>query len=179
MLFRSAPLTGQLWWNNSTNILSVYNGSTWGRVGGATSSSSAPSSPVAGDLWYDSTNAQLNVYSGTGWILVGPAYTPGTGKTGAIVETISDGTTSHVAIKFYVNDTIIAIMSKDATYSPSPSITGFASISPGMQMSTASASYLFRGTSTDSQLLDGIDSLGFLQRNTNQTTTGKIGRSHV
>jgi hypothetical protein len=34
---------------------------------------------------------------------------------------------------------------------------------------------LFQGTATDSQLLDGIDSTGFLLRNTNQTTTGTFG----
>jgi hypothetical protein len=34
---------------------------------------------------------------------------------------------------------------------------------------------LFQGTATDSQLLDGIDSTGFLLRNTNQTTTGTLG----
>jgi hypothetical protein len=41
-------------------------------------------------------------------------------------------------------------------------------------MSTSSATWLFQGTATDSQLLDGIDSLGFIQRNTNQTTTGTL-----
>lgn len=169
-----APLTGQIWWNNSSNILNVYNGSAWKRIGGATSSSSAPTGNEAGDLWYDSTNAQLKVYSGTAWILVGPAYTAGTGTTGAIVDTISDGTTSHVAIKFYVNDTIVAIMSKDSTYSPSPAITGFSSISPGMQMSSASATYLFRGTATDAQTLDSLDSTQFLRSDEADSTSGTL-----
>ena len=171
----SAPLTGQLWWNSTSNILNVYTGSTWSRVGGAASSSSAPSSPVAGDLWYDSTNAQLKVYSGTAWILVGPAYTAGTGTTGAIVDTVVDNTAvSHVVIKFYVNDTIIAIMSKDSTFTPQTPITGFATISPGMQLSTASASYLFRGTATDSQTLDSLDSTDFMRATANTSTSGTL-----
>ena len=116
-----APLTGQIWWNNSSNILNVYTGSTWKRIGGATSSASAPSGATSesGDLWYDSTNAQLKVYTGTAWLLVGPAFTAGTGTTGAIVDTIVDNTSvSHVVIKFYVEDSVVAIMSKDASFTP-------------------------------------------------------------
>ena len=176
----SAPLTGQIWWDSSNNILNVYTGSTWKRIGGATASATAPSGATseAGDLWYDSTNAQLKVYTGSAWILVGPAFTAGTGTTGAIVDTIVDNTSvSHVVIKFYVEDSVVAIMSKDATFTPQSSITGFTTVRPGMTMATTVGGQtpLFQGTATDSQLLDGIDSTGFIQRNVNQTTTGTLG----
>jgi hypothetical protein len=174
-----APLTGQIWWNSSSNILNVYNGSAWKRIGGATASASAPASNEQGDLWYDSTNAQLKVYTGTAWLLVGPAFTAGTGTTGAIVDTIVDNTAvSHVVIKFYVEDSVIAIMSKDAAFTPQSAIPGWGSgqqVKPGMTMSTASASYLFQGTATDAQTLDGIDSTGFLSATSNDTTTGTLG----
>lgn len=175
-----APLTGQIWWDSSNDILNVYNGSAWKRIGGATSSNTAPSGAisVSGDLWYDSTNAQLKVYTGAAWLLVGPAFTAGTGTTGAIVDTIVDNTAvSHVVIKFFVEDSVVAIMSKDAAFTPQSAISGFTTVRPGMTMATGVGGQtpLFQGTATDSQLLDGIDSTGFLSSTSNDTTTGTLG----
>ena len=175
-----APLTGQIWWDSGNGILNVYNGSTWKRIGGATASATAPSGATSetGDLWYDTTNAQLKVYTGTAWLLVGPAFTAGTGTTGAIVDTIVDNTAvSHVVIKFFVEDSVVAIMSKDATVTPQSSITGFTTVRPGMTMATSVGGQtpLFQGTATDSQLLDGIDSTGFLSSTSNDTTSGTLG----
>jgi hypothetical protein len=80
-------------------------------------------------------------------------------------------------IKFFVEDSIVAIMSKDATFTPQSSISGFTTVRPGMTMATSVGGQtpLFQGTATDSQLLDGIDSTGFIQRNVNQTTSGTLG----
>jgi hypothetical protein len=171
-----APLTGQIWWDSGNGILNVYNGSAWKRIGGATASATAPSGATSeqGDLWYDSTNAQLKVYTGTAWLLVGPAFTAGTGTTGAIVDTIVDNATvGHVVIKFYVEDSVVAIMSKDAVFTPQSSITGFTTVRPGMTMATVVGSQvpLFQGTATDAQLLDGIDSTGFIRTATANAQT--------
>jgi hypothetical protein len=173
-----APLTGQIWWDSGNSLLNVYNGSAWKRIGGATSSATAPTGNQQGDLWYDSTNAQLKVYTGSAWLLVGPAFTAGTGTTGAIVDTIVDNTAvSHVVIKFYVEDNVVAIMSQDATFTPQSSIAGFTTVRPGMTMATTVGGQtpLFQGTATDSQLLDGIDSTGFLSATSNDSTTGTLG----
>jgi hypothetical protein len=174
-----APLEGQLWWDSGANVMKAWNGSTWKTISSATASSTAPTSNVTGDLWYDTVNAQLKVWTGTTFLLVGPAFTAGTGTTGAIVDTIIDNTsTSHVVIKFYVEDAVIAIMSKDAAFTPQAAIPGWGSgqqVRPGMTMSSGSASYLFQGTALDAQLLDGIDSTGFLSATTNDTTSGTLG----
>jgi hypothetical protein len=171
-----APLTGQLWWDSANSLMKVYNGTQWKTISSATSSSTAPTGNVQGDLWYDTTNQQLKVYTGTTFLLVGPAFTSGTGTSGAIVDTVVDnGSSSHVVIKFYISNTIVAIMSKDATFTPAPAITGFSTIKPGMQLSTASATYLFQGTSTNAQTLDGIASTSFMQANVNVTTSGTFG----
>jgi hypothetical protein len=174
-----APLEGQLWWDSGNSLLKVYNGSVFKTISAATSSSTAPTSNVTGDLWYDTVNAQLKVWTGSAFLLVGPAFTAGTGTTGAIVDTITDNTaTSHVVIKFYVEDDVIAIMSKDAAFTPQSAIPGWGSgqqVLPGMTMSTASASYLFQGTASDAQLLDGIDSTGFLSSTGPDTTSGTLG----
>jgi hypothetical protein len=175
-----APLEGQLWWDSGNSLLKVYNGSVFKTISAATSSATAPTSNVTGDLWYDTVNAQLKVWTGTAFLLVGPAFTAGTGTTGAIVDTILDNTsTSHVVIKFFVEDDVIAIMSKDAAFTPQSAIPGWGSgpqqVRPGMTMSTGSASYLFQGTAADAQLLDGIDSTGFLSSTANDTTSGTLG----
>jgi hypothetical protein len=171
-----APLTGQLWWDKSTNTMKVYNGTTFKTISAATASASTPTSNVTGDLWFDTTNQQLKVYNGTAFILVGPASTSGQGTSGAIVATITDNVAvDHVVVQLWVNNTIVGIVSKDATFTPQIAITGFATIGPGLQLSSTVSNALFRGTSTNSQLLGGVASSGFLQRNTNETTTGTFG----
>jgi hypothetical protein len=73
-------------------------------------------------------------------------------------------------------------MSKDAAFTPQSAIPGWGSgqqVRPGMTMSTGSASYLFQGTATDAQLLDGIDSTGFLSSTSNDTTSGTLGATFV
>ena len=172
-----APLTGQLWWDKTNGVMKAYNGTVFKTIGSATSSPTAPTSNVQGDLWYDSTNAQLKVYTGTQFILVGPASTSGQGTSGAIVETVrqNDGVTDHVVVKVYVEDDVVAIFSKDATFTPQTAIAGFTTIGPGCQISSTIAGALFRGTATDSQTLDGIDSTGFLSATSNDTTSGTLG----
>jgi len=172
----SAPLTGQLWFDKSGGLLKVYNGSTFKNLGSATASGSAPASVVTGDLWFDTTNSQLKVYDGASWILVGPAFTAGTGTSGAIVDTIEDtGGTDHVVVKMFVEDSIVTIVSKDATFTPSVAISGFATIGPGVNMSSTVANAIFNGKAANAELLDGVDSTGFLSATGNDTTSGTLG----
>jgi hypothetical protein len=171
-----APLIGQLWWDKSTNTMKVYNGTTFKTISAATASPSTPTSNVIGDLWFDTTNQQLKVFNGTSFILVGPASTSGQGTSGAIVTTITDNVSvDHVVVQLFVNNVIVGIISKDATFTPQVAITGFSTIGPGIQLSSTVANALFRGTATNAQTLDNIASTGFLQRNVNQTTTGTLG----
>ncbi len=173
-----APLTGQLWWDETNALLKVYNGSIFKVISSTTSSASAPSNPITGDLWYDSTNAQLKIYTGSAFLLVGPAFTAGQGTSGAIVETVTDnGSVSHIVIKLYVSDSLVGIVSKDASFTPQTALTGFTTVRPGITLSTLVGSQvpLFQGTSTDSQLLDSLDSTAFLRSDENDSTTGTLG----
>jgi hypothetical protein len=171
-----APLIGQLWWDKSTNTMKVYNGTTFKTISAATASPSTPTSNVIGDLWFDTTNQQLKVFNGTSFILVGPASTSGQGTSGAIVTTITDNVSvDHVVVQLFVNNVIVGMISKDATFTPQVAITGFPTIGPGLQLSSTVANALFRGTATNAQTLDSIASTGFLQRNVPQTTTGTLG----
>ena len=161
------PLTGQLWWDKTANVLKVYNGTTFKSVSGARSSATTPTSNVTGDLWWDTTNSQLKVYNGSDFTTIGPAFTAGEGTSGAIVTTITDSSpgADHVVIQMYVNNTIVGIWSKDATFTPAVAISGFATIGPGLNLSTTVSNAVLKGTATDSQLLDGLDSTAFMRTN--------------
>ena len=172
-----APLTGQLWWDKTNNVMKVYNGTTFKVISAATASSSAPTSNVAGDLWFDTTNQQLKVYNGSAFILVGPASTSGQGTSGAIVTTVQDTSlVDHVIVQLYVNNVIVAIVSKDATFTPGGAgVTGFATIGPGIQLSSSVSGAVFGGTATDADALDGLASTQFLRSDANDTTSGTLG----
>lgn len=172
----SAPLSGQLWYDKSNNLLKVYNGSVFKNLGSATSSASEPSSNVAGDLWFDSTNQQLKVYTGSAFILVGPSFTAGTGTSGAVVATVTDNTAvDHVVVQLFVEDSIVATVSKDSTFTPSASVSGFSTIGPGIQLSSAVSNAVFKGDATNAQTLDSLDSTDFLSAVANDTTSGTLG----
>lgn len=171
----SNPISGQLWWDTTNSILKAYTGSAFKVIGGSTSSASQPTGAAAGDLWFDSANQQLYVYNGSSWVLVGPSFTSVTGESGAIVDTITDNLGSnHVVVKLFVNDTIVATVSKDSTFTPQTSISGFATIAPGIQLSSAVSGATFKGEASNAQTLDSLDSTQFLRSDTNDTTTGVV-----
>ena len=133
------PLKGQLWWDETNNILRVWSGSTWKISTGATSSSvtNPPSdlSGLGGDLWFDSTNNQLKVYTGSQWITVGPVASTAVGNTGAIPTIMPDtGFGSHIVIQFLFNGVVYAILSKDTF---SSSLTGFPTVRSGLTFSNS------------------------------------------
>lgn len=171
-----APLTGQLWWDSGNNLLKVYNGTTFKTISSTTAQSSAPSSNVIGDLWFNTSTQQLNIWSGTAWIIVGPAFTSGQGTSGAIVNTISDGTNSHVVVELYVQNNVVGIVSQDAAFTPSPGISGFTTVRPGITLSTLVGTQvpLFQGTATNSQQLNSLTSSQFMRTDANTSTSGSI-----
>ena len=174
-----APLVGQLFYNKTSNVLQVFKGGSagWKNISGATAQAfPGPTNNVTGDIWWDTSNQQLKVWNGASFTLVGPASSAGQGTSGAIVDTITDNVAvDHVVIKMFVNDVVVAIISKDATFTPQVAISGFATIGPGIQLSTTVNNSIFRGTASNSSLLDGVPRTGFLRADTNSTTTGTLG----
>ena len=135
-----APLTGQLWWNNTPNAgtLSVYMGSAWKTLSVLAVSSSTPSTSTygrIGDMWYDTTNQQVNIWTGTSWLLVGPQFNTGTGVTGAFANVITDtGSQTHRVIELVVNSTVVGIVSEDTSWIPQVTIPGFGNVNSGLQL---------------------------------------------
>lgn len=171
----SSPVAGQMWWDKTNNLLKVYTGSAFKTVSSSTASSSTPSSSVTGDLWWDTTNGQLKVYNGSSFTTIGPSFTSGTGTSGAIVATITDNAaTDHVVVQLFTNNTIVAIVSKDATFTPQSALSGFATIKPGIQLSSAVSNNKFQGTATDSDSLGGIAAANYLRSNASDSTSGVL-----
>jgi hypothetical protein len=130
------PLVGQLWWKKDTRLLKVYDQfGNWKTISGAQSQSDAPTNAIAGDLWFDTVNQQLKTYSGASWIVIGPSFTATTGTSGAIADTvIASDLLPHVVVKFFVQNQLIAILSKDDTFTPGTTIPGFSTIRPGFNL---------------------------------------------
>ena len=173
-----APLTGQLWFNTTTGVLQVYNGVAFKSLGGSQASATAPTNNSVGDLWYDTTLSQLFVWTGTTWLLIGPTYTSATGITGAIPTVVTDTlSASHIIIELYVNNAIVGIVSDDAgPWTPSPAISGFATINPGIQLASTvnGQTPLFQGTATNATSLNGVTASSFMRTNANTSTTGTL-----
>ena len=174
-----APLVGQLFYNTTLNTMQVFKGGSAGfkNLGGATAQAvPGPTNNTIGDIWWDTTNQQLKVWNGTSFTLIGPASSAGQGTSGAIVATITDNVSvDHVVIKMFVNDVVVAVISKDATFTPQVALSGFGTIGPGMQMSSTVSNAIFRGTASNATLLDGISSTAFLRSDANDTTSGTLG----
>lgn len=176
----SAPtsaLSGQLWYDSTAKVLKVYSDSIWKPISSSAASSTAPGSPVTGDLWWDTANAQLKIWSGSAWITIGPSYTATAGTSGAVVETILDSVAgSHVIVKFYISNSVIAILSKDSTFTPQTSIAGFSTVKPGMNLISSStlAGSQFTGDASNALFLNNIAANQFLRSDQNASTAYQI-----
>jgi hypothetical protein len=136
----SNPIEGQLWFdtsNSSIKLLKVYNGASWVPVNGLFQTSTDPVDKKRGDLWVNLTTSQLKVWNGTDWILIGPNTSNNT-QTGSFSAVINDNIGvgfPHNVIMNYVDNDIIAIVSKDS-FTPNPVIPGFTALVPGLNIST-------------------------------------------
>lgn len=167
-----APLTGQLWFDNSADILKFYTGSVWKPISTSAASATAPIDPTVGDLWWNTLTSQLSVRGASDWIIIGPAFTATAGTSGAIVETITDtALLSHVVVKFYISNTVVAILSKDSSFTPQTNIPGFTTVNPGMNLISSSVlpSSQFWGNSTNAGNVGGVSLSSFLRSDENST----------
>jgi hypothetical protein len=68
-----------------------------------------------------------------------------------------------VVVKFYISNTTVAILSKDSTFTPGTSISGFTTIVPGFNLSSAISGAFFTGTVSTAATLSGITASQFLR----------------
>jgi len=159
-------LKGQLWFDKSTQTLKIFTTNGYQPVAGATVSNSEPTIVRNGDFWLNTTTDQLKVYdvNESLWKLVGPQYTKAQGISGAIpIEIVDNSSVSHNVVQIKYGSTIIAIISSDSTFTPNVAISGFATISPGVNINRT-----ITGTTTNT------DVVGNLTGNVIGTVTGRL-----
>ena len=180
----TAPLPGQLWWNTTTKYLNINTATTkgtanavWKTIATMTYASSFTTTPVPGEQWYDTINGQLKVWNGSAWITIGPAATTATGNSGAIPDTIAaiSPAATYVVLKFFINDTLVGIWSKEATFTTA--ISGFAQVNRGLNLSTdLSQAYYGNADVALSLSVSGVKVPGasFLRNDTSGTIAGAL-----
>jgi hypothetical protein len=170
-------ITGQLWYDTSVKTLKVYDSglAAWKPISSSIAQGTRPANGSVGDLWFKTTTYQLWVYTGVvtigdnGWQLIGPPTTTTTTSgslSGAVVESIEDSSSNqHVAIKFYISNNIVAIMSYDSLYTPKTTLAGFSIIKPGINLVTPDtlAGSQITGDASNALFLNGVGSTQFLR----------------
>ena len=168
-------LQGQIWWDTTNKVLKIKNGDVWKSVSGSTSSANVPVNPTTGDLWWDSVNGQLKIWGGSSWVVVGPAYTATQGQTGIAADVIAQtgGAQSHIIVKFFVNNTCVAVLSKDPSFAVD-SLAGFTTINPGFNLATG-MSLAYYGDVNNALNLGGVAAANYLRSDQGDTTSGTLG----
>jgi hypothetical protein len=184
----SRPLQGQLWYNNTNNLVYVYNGSSWAVVGSAVLGDTPPEEPTAGALWLRTPINTLNVWTGTTWAFIGPEAVPGFGITRARSATVQDSNGDNRAVIFLeIDEAPIALCSSVAfTINPSTPLAYFNSnIIVGINMAVnaklngsvtgnaASADRLSTGRFINNVNFDGQSNITIKASTTNRLTKGE------
>jgi len=118
-------IKGQLWYNNNTSKLNVYDGTNWRPVGSPFVSNARPDNLISGDFWIDTASQQLKFYDGINLITAGPIYTKNQGKNGWVVEEIvSDNGDTKLVTSIYSANIRMAILST-SEFRPLVPINGF------------------------------------------------------
>ena len=94
-------VTGQIWYDSSTERLKFYDGARFRMASGAEPKASAPTGLKQGEFWWDTSAKQLYTWSGTDFVLVGPVASPELGTStveAAVVKDTSNNNHSIVKI---------------------------------------------------------------------------------
>lgn len=176
----SNPVTGQLYYdsNGSISRLKVYDGTRFKEVGSAIVSSAEPGYANTGDFWVRTTTGQLYVKTASAtaasaFRLIGPLADPAEGANGFVQETISDSVNTHKVISLYVGDTRVAIINKDAEFTPASALTGFTTIAPGLNLNS-NINAILNGTAAEAETVSSGGISGYIPSDANGTTTGTL-----
>tara|TARA_B110000977_G_scaffold35585_1_gene47599 strand:- start:2548 stop:4656 length:2109 start_codon:yes stop_codon:yes gene_type:complete len=177
-------IEGQMWYNNTTSQLLIYDGTVWVSASGLKKSSTEPDTTQAltGDLWADTDNQQLYLFTGSNWILVGPSFSQGL-TTGAQPATIiGQDNLEYTVIEVQVRANVVAIIAFD-TFTPKSTITGFSGVQirPGINLANRDTNgdgindVKFYGTAEKAESLIvsnlAIPAANFLRGDVESTTT--------
>ena len=142
------PIEGQLWYDTSNpgrKILRVSNGAItsarWPSANGIYQQANDPSieysqNLIDGDIWVDTGNTQVKIRYSDSWTLVGPSVSTSDTKTGTeSVDLVSNTGATHPVILNWVNGKVVEIIAY-STFTPRTVIDGFATLNPGINLTT-------------------------------------------
>lgn len=177
------PLAGQIWYDTGQSNVKYWTGTTWRLIGGVIVSATEPPPGEIGDMWYNIGGATktLHAFDGSSWALIGP---DSGAITGAIGLTIEDSLAAeHDVIELRVATgvgftyEVVGIVSLDTAFTPSPAITGFTTIKPGLNISSTVSGAKLHGTATNSDALGGIAAANYLRNDQDGSIAGSLSIS--
>lgn len=161
------PLTGQIWYDSSTNKLKFYDGDSFRSTARIEVGTTAPTSKITGDFWFNTSNNQLSAWNGSSYTLIGPEGGSPSGTTKIVSATVKDTSNiDHNILKGIVNDVVIFIVSSDASFTLNNEvnpISNFDVIHEGITLihtinatnGVTSSIHRFWGTATNAEKLNG------------------------
>lgn len=171
-----SPLIGQLWYNKGDARMYVY-GITgeFKPVVASQASATQPTITNQGDVWVDTTNKQLYFSTdGTNFTLAGPQYSALDGKSGWLVETITDsGLQTQIVASLYNKNTLLAIASANA-FTFASAQNGMTSVQAGFNLNQSIPGIRFVGTATSTDTLLGFTPSDYLRNTGTQTLNGGL-----
>ena len=138
------PIEGQIWFDSNSKRLLVSDSTAdanatnnnWRPASGVYTQDTEPLNALIGDIWVDTDTKRLYLHTGSTWILVGPNFSEGL-STGASPSTIiGTDNQSYTVLVLEIEGKPAFIVSANS-FIPKAAINGFASIVPGLNISTA------------------------------------------
>lgn len=177
------PVSGQLWYDSTANILKVYNGQDWYPTGFSHVSTNPPLTAIDGSFWVKPETDQLYIYN-SGWKLIGPEALQGYGNTKVSSRVLIDSAgISHPTLTVDIDDVTVGVFSNSIFTIGTPStIEGFEGIRKGFTLNSnsnfvgnlignaSSASRLENPILINGRAFDGTRDITILA-NTNYTLT--------
>jgi|DEB0MinimDraft_10_1074344.scaffolds.fasta_scaffold00073_8 hypothetical protein len=141
-------ITGQIWYDATSEKIRVYDGTAYKSVAGAEVSATQPTGLAEGDLWWNSTTNQLyGKNSNNEWNLIGPQATAGSTTEMKNIILADTGAVDHNVTAAYVEDYIVAIIS-EVDFVPAlsqPDVTNWVA----SDFATLKAGYNLRGVGSN------------------------------
>jgi hypothetical protein len=169
-------LEGQIWYDTTDQAIKVKRNGSFRKISITTESFVEPDASDLGDLWFDQDNDQLKIYNGADWVTVGPDFSKKQGYSGAKTLVINDTIANlHTCVGLYANGHLYAIISEDSTFTPNPSIVGFATVKPGYNITLSQVGYhKYYGTASNADNLDGLAPATYLRTDKDNTISANL-----
>ena len=183
------PIQGQLWFNNSTKALNVYDGTAYKGIANVYIQSTIPRNSARGDLWWDTVNKQLKSFDGSVFVLVGPPQSSAykSSWTSSDVVPLEDTNSVITVLKGLIGtNPVITVANQNFTPTGSDLTADFDLVKKGVTLpgadsrgSTTASGYYFWGTAAESLYANTATLALSVSNVSTATTAGTIAQRDV